>query len=264
MEKSALRALGVVAMGLVSLLVVGANRHIALGVPYERETLWLAIVFACSGAIVGLLTLAVVLSPGHWSTRVSCCLIAGSLIAGGWTLFAQWNAFFIWQMMLKGFSETALVELVAAIARLRGYVLNWGGPGAATQKASQMTLSNLLLLTAASALLASVVSLSRPVGLWWAAIAVLSAAGASAGLTVLIGFWAVVSKWPIWLRCVVALLIAPNGGLVYSICTRFMGLLLSAPWFSLVTTLMLALVVASAGYVRWHGVTLDSPTRDAA
>ncbi len=167
-------------------------------------------------------------------------------------------------MMLKGFSETVLVALVAAIARVRGFMLNWGGSGAANQKASQMTLSNLLLLTAASALLASVVGLSRPVGLWWMAIAVLTAAGASAALTVLTGFWAVVSKRPIWLRCAVALLVGPNGGLVYAICNRFMQLLLSAPWFSLVTALMMALVVASASYVRWHGVTLDSPSRDAA
>lgn len=255
-ERPALRAVGIVVIGLVSLLVISANRLIASGPPFERETLWLAVIFASSGALVGLSTLAVVLAPGHWSTRVSCCAIAGSMIAGGWSLFADWNAFLIWQVVLIGLIQTFFVAISAAIVRARGIFLDWPGSPFATRAATQLTINNLLLLTAASALLASVVSLSRPVGYSWAQIAILVAGGVSAGVAVLTGAWAVTSRRPLWFRVAAALLLAPHGGVVYATCKQFMWLLLSAKFFALVTTMITTLVIVSLAYLRRCGITI--------
>lgn len=256
MDKPALRAAVIVAIGLVAILVLGANRHIALGTPYERETPWLAAVLAASGALFGIITLAVVLAPGHWSARVAYCAIAGSMIGGGWTLFADWNAFLIWQVILIGLIETVFMAIAAALMRARGAFMDWPGSPSVTQSATQLTISNLLLLTAASALLASVVSLSRPVGYTWPQIAILVAGGVSAGLAVLTGVWAVTSKRPVWFRTGVALLLAPHGGVVYAACNQFMWLLLSSRFFAFVTTLMLALVIVCLVYLQRQGISV--------
>ena len=154
----------VIAYGL---LAVGMLRwHFSYGPPYYQTTLGLLVVFAVSAALVGLLSVWAALGMLHWAKRASWFTVAASAMAALWLLFFEWNQYLIWQMVVLLAVQMACLVVVLGICRVFGLgVLRDKSTSGKAGKSSQLSIRDLLVLTAALAIFFAVLGIGHPVEL---------------------------------------------------------------------------------------------------
>ncbi len=251
------RALALIVIGY-AVLVVGMLRwHFSYGPPYYQQTLPLLVVFAVFAALVGLLALWAAMGILHWIQRASGCILAAAIVAGVWLLFFEWNRFLIWQMVVVLAVQMACLVVAIGIFRMAGLTaLQDGSIPKRFGKTSQVSIGDLLVLTAAFAFFCGVLRSGRPVELRAAVYGILFAGGCCEALAALTALWVSFSRSNLVLRLVVFAIVAPIGGGLSAIVTHFVPLLYHSGWYAGVTTLQMLLMMAPLVVVRVYGISL--------
>jgi hypothetical protein len=269
-ERGDIRRPIAIILGIYVVLLAGGVRwHWASGPPYFQGTPGLLITFALVAALIGLVSIWTSFAVVHWSTRASGMIMGAALLAGLATFFFQWNEFLIWQLMVLILVQLALMIAVLGVFRLLrlavvqtgdhppfGRELRAEGQAAATvsrARPSQFRVSNLLLITAALALLLSVLHYVRPVSLNLAYYTILIIGGICAAAVSLAPLLACFSNLHIGLRIIVLVCAAPLGGIVYAVLDYYEPLLFSWPFYAAVTALQVLFMTLPLAVARWKG-----------
>jgi hypothetical protein len=261
------RTLAIIVACYAVLLAGGVRSHWAGGPPYERSSLGLQIAFATVAALVGLASIWSAFAAVHWSTRASGLIATVAAVAGMLTFFFVWSDFLVWQLVAIVYAQLACLILVLAGIRACGYTLQRESPlpmsadDAGFVRATQFSVRNLLMLTTSLALLFCVLHYGRPVELSAMMYAVVLFGGWCAAVVALVALWACFSATPIAIRMVVAVAVAPAGGILYRVLEQYEALLMSAPWYAGVTTLQLVLMMLPLTLVRLHGYRFTSTSK---
>jgi len=243
------RKLAFVVGGYALLLAAGVRSHWAGGPPYERPSVGLQVTFATIAALIGLASIWSAFAVVHWSSRAAGLITAVAVVVGAITLFFEWNSFFIWQLVAIVYSQLAFLIIALVTIRLCGYALLRdsspcpAGAEEVSGRSLQFSVGNLLLLTTSLALLFGVLHYARSVQLSATILTIVVLAGLCAACVALVAVWASFSTAALAIRVVVAIAVAPVGGIAYHVVERYERLLMSAPWYAGVTALQLVLMV---------------------
>jgi hypothetical protein len=109
------------------------------------------------------------------------------------------------------------------------------------------------MLTAAFAMLFSVVHYAQPAEIGTRFYLIMAIGGVCAAMVAVAALWACLCDRPATLRLVAYVLAAPAGGFVYLLLKRIEPLLFSAPWYAGVTALQVASLSLPLLLVRYSG-----------
>jgi hypothetical protein len=261
------RKLAIIVGCYAVLLAGGVRSHWAGGPPYERSSLGLQIAFAMVAALVGLASIWSAFAAVHWSTRASGLIATIAAVAGVLTFFFQWSDFLVWQLVAIVYAQLACLIMFLAGIRVCGYTLQresrlaMSADDARFGRPTQFSVRNMLMLTTSLALLFCVLHYGRPVELTGMLFAIVLFGGLCAAVVALVAMWACFSAMAIAIRIVVAVAVAPAGGILYHVLEQYEALLMSAPWYAGVTTLQVALMMLPMALVRLHGYRFTSSSR---
>ncbi len=174
--------------------------------------------------------------------------------------FFDWDGFLIGQLLLMfGVQAGCLVVALLAARSLR-YGLafidageQWkGNPG--SNNALRFSIFDILVFTAAVALLLAVVRGTQPTTLGTIVVAINVAGGCAAAIVALTVLWACLGSSPVLLRAVALLVVAPTGGLVYVLAARYAPLLFSSQWYAGVTSAQVLFMTIPCLMLRARGL----------
>jgi hypothetical protein len=235
---------GLTATLAVYLLALGVmlKWHWALGPPHTQASAWLMIAFGLLTALLGLSSMLAALAAVHWTRRASAVVVGVAVMGWFFIPYFDWDRFLIWQLLVMLGVQTACIAIALLAARWLGYGLVFAdaaGRWEAKPTVSatlRFSISDILILTVAMALLFTVMRGSRPIDLGTIGYAINIAGGCAAALVGLTVLWACFGSSPIFLRGVALILVAPTGGVVYVLAERYASLLFSWPWYAGVTS----------------------------
>jgi hypothetical protein len=246
--------------GVYALLLAGMIRYqIAAGPPYDQATPELLVALALFAALVGLLAVWGAIAGVRWPRRVSASIFGIALLAGFWLLFFDWHPFLMWQLLVIFAVEIGCLIVVLGLARSIGYGLKSFDADIEAAEVSNIratakfSVSDLLVLTAAVAFLLMVLRLAEPVRLWPTLYWILVSGGCSAAIIALVTTWACMSPSPLVLRMLLVILVAPMGGAVYAVASRYGRLMFSWQWYAAVTTAQVLFMSGPMLFIRSHG-----------
>jgi hypothetical protein len=229
---------------VIYLLALGImlRLHWVLGPPHTQASPSLMISFALWTALLGLASILAALATLHWTRRISGMVVGVAGLGLFFQPFLNWDAFLIWQVLVMFFVQTGCLIVGLFAARPLGYGLafvdregRWAG-NASSGTALRFSISDILILTGAVALLFGVLRGSRPTSLGAITYAINIAGGCGAALVGLTVLWAAFGSSPIVLRVAALVLVAPIGGPIYALAARYAPLLFSWQWYAGVTT----------------------------
>jgi len=252
----------------VYLLTLGVmlRRHWALGPPHTQASLSLMISFGLSAALLGLSSILVALAALHWTRRASG-LVAGVAVTGlCFNPFFDWDRFLIWQLLVMFGVQTGCLVVALLAARSLGCGLafvdaggRWNGK-AQSDKALRFSIFDILVFTAAVALLFAVMRGSRPSNLGTIGFALNFAGGCGAAIVGLTVLWACLGSSPVFLRAAAIIFVAPTGGVVYVLAARYASLLFSWQWYAGVTSAQVLFMTIPCLMLRARGFRFLRPS----
>jgi len=238
--------------------------HWTLPPPHLQPSPMLMLAFGLWTALVGLFSILVALGALHWTRRVAGLVAGVAVLALFFNPFLDWDRFLIWQVLVMFGVETMGLLLVLLTARSLGWCLAFvdaqshQAPRAATRTTSSMPLrfsiSDILILTGAMALLFAVVRGSHPIDLGPGGYAINIIGGCVAALVVLTILWACFGSSPVWLRVPALFLAAPTGGIGYVVLSRYSALLFNWQFYAGVTSLQVLLMTIPFMILRSWGL----------
>ena len=248
-------------------LGVTLKRHWALGPPHTQPSLSLMISLGLCAAILGLSSLLVALAALHWTRRASG-LVAGVAVMGlFFNPFFDWDGFLISQLLLMFSAQTGCLVVALLGARSLGYGLafvddvgRWKGKPRSS-KALRFSIFDILVFTAAVALLFAVMRGSRPMTLGTIVFAINIAGGCGAAIVGLTVLWACFGSAPVFLRVAALIFVAPTGGVVYVLAERYASLLFSWQWYAGVTSAQVLFMTIPCLMLRARGFRFLQRTR---
>jgi hypothetical protein len=256
------RLTGILAATLAAyLLTLGAmlKWHWALGPPHTQASPWLMISFGLCAALLGLSSILVAAAALHWTRRASG-LVAGVAVLGFFfRAFFDWDQFLIWQLLVMFSVQTGCLVVALVAARLLGGRLAFvddGGQseGKPTSKRTlRFSISDIMIFTAATALLFVTVRGSRPINLGTIVYAINIAGGCGAALVGLTVLWACFGSSAVLLRTTALIVVAPTGGVVYVLAERYASLLFSWQWYAGVTSAQVLFMTIPCLMLRAQG-----------
>ena len=223
-------------------LAVMLRWHWSLGPPHTQASLSLMISFGLCAALLGLSSILVALAALHWTRRASG-LVAGVAVMGlFFNPFFNWDDFLISQLLVMFGTQTGCLVVALLVARSLGCGLAFvdaqgrrKGKSRST-KPLRFSIFDILVLTAAVALLFAVMRGSRPLNLGTIGFAINIAGGCGAAIVGLTVLWACLGSSPVLLRAAALIVVAPTGGVVYVLASRYASLLFSWQWYAGVTS----------------------------
>jgi hypothetical protein len=239
--------------------------HWSLPPPHLQPSPMLMIAFGLWSALVGLSSIMVALAALHWTRRVAGLVAGVAVLALFFNPFLDWDPFLIWQVLVMFGVETVGLLFVLLMARSLGWCLafvdargQWEERRTAKRLTASTTLrfsiSDILILTAAMALLFGVVRGSHPIDLGTVGYAINVAGGCAAALVVLTILWACFGSLPVWLRASTLIAAAPTGGIVYIVLGRYATLLFNWQFYAGVTSLQVLLMTIPCLILRSWGL----------
>jgi hypothetical protein len=240
-------------------LVIMLRWHWALGPPHTQASLALMISFGLCAALLGFSSILVALAALHWTRRASG-LVAGVAVIGlFFNPFFDWDVFLIAQLLVMFGVQTACLVVALLAAQSLGWVLasleaggRWkGNPRSNT--ALRFSIFDILVLTAAVAVLFAVMRGSRPIALGTIVFAINSAGGCGAAIVGLTVLWACLGSSPVFLRAAALIVVAPTGGVVYVLAARYASLLFSWQWYAGVTSAQVLFMTIPCLMLRARG-----------
>ena len=161
------RALLALALVYIFLAVAMLRWHFSYGPPYYQPTYGLFVVLAVSAALVGLLSVWAALGALHWVKRLPSFVVGAAFFVGGWLLFFDWNQYLIWQAVVLFVAQ--MVCLVLALGCIRLFfgisVQRESSLPRSGNRSSQLSIHDLMVVTASLALLCAVLRIGQPVEL---------------------------------------------------------------------------------------------------
>jgi hypothetical protein len=245
----------------VYLLTLGVmlRWHWALGPPHTQASLSLMISFGLCAALLGLSSIMVALAALHW-TRRAAGLVAGVAVMGMFfSPFFDWDGFLISQLLLMFGAQTGCLFVALLAARSLGYGLAFVDGGArwdgkpTLNKALRFSIFDILVFTAAVALLFAVMRGSRPMTLRTIVFAINSAGGCGAAIVGLTVLWACFGSSSGFLRAASLIIVAPTGGVVFVLASRYAPLLFSWQWYAGVTSAQVMFMTIPCLMLQAHG-----------
>ena len=233
--------------------------HWALGAPHTQASLSLMISFGLCAALLGLSSILVALAALHWTRRASG-LVAGLAVIGlFFNPFFDWDGFLIAQLLVMFGVQTVCLVVALIVARSLGCGLafvdvgvNWKGkPG--SNKALRFSIFDILVFTAAVALLFAVMRGSRPINLGPLVFMINIAGGCAAAIVGITVLWACLGSASVFLRVAALIVVAPTGGVVYVIAARYALLLFSWQWYAGVTSAQVLFMTIPCLILRARG-----------
>ncbi len=223
------------------------------------------IAFGLWTALVGLFSIVVALAALHWTRRVAGLVAGVALLALFFNPFLDWDRFLVWQVLVIFGVETVGLLFALLTARSLGWCLAFAdarGQWAARRTAKRLTasttlrfsISDILILTGAMALLFGVVRGSHPIDLGPIGYAINIAGGCAAALVVLTILWACFGSSSAWLRAPALIVAAPTGGIVYVVLGRYAALLFNWQFYAGVTSLQVLLMTIPCLVLRSWGL----------
>jgi hypothetical protein len=243
------------------LLTLGVmlRRHWALGPPHTQASLSLMISFGLCAALLGLSSILVALAALHWTRRASGLVVGIAVLGLFFNPFFDWDGFLIWQLLVMFGVQTGCLVVALLAARSVGCGLasvdalgRWQGTPRAI-KALRFSIFDILLFTAALALLFAVMRGSRPINLGPIGFAINAAGGCGAAIVGLTVLWACFGSSPVFLRTAALILVAPTGGGVYVLAARYASLLFSWQWYAGVTSAQVLFMTIPCLMLRARG-----------
>jgi hypothetical protein len=228
----------------VYLLTLGVmlRWHWALGPPHTQASLSLMISFGLVAALLGLSSILVALAALHWTRRASG-LVAGVALTGlFFNPFFDWDEFLISQLLLMFGAQTGCLVVSLLGARSLGYgpaFVDDGGRWKGEPRSNwalRFSIFDILVFTAAVALLFAVMRGSRPMTLETIVFAINFAGGCGAAIVGLTVLWVCLGSAPVFLKVAALIFVAPTGGVVYVLAARYASLLFSWQWYAGVTS----------------------------
>ncbi len=234
--------------------------HWAFGPPHTQASLALMISFGLCAALLGLSSILVALAALHWTRRASG-LVAGVAVIGLYFKpFLDWDDFLIWQVLVMFGVQTGCLVVALLAARSLGCGLAILDAGQRWKerprlnKALRFSIFDILLLTAAVALLFAAMRGSRPTALGPLVLAINIAGGCSAAIVGLTVLWACLGSSPVFLRAGALIGVAPMGGVVYVLAARYASLLFSWQWYAGVTSTQVVFMTIPCLVLRARGL----------
>jgi hypothetical protein len=233
--------------------------HWALGPPHTQASLSLMISFGLCAALLGLSSILVALAALHW-TRQASGLVAGVAVMGlFFKPFFDWDGFLIWQLLVMFGAQTGFLVAALLAVRSLGSGLafvdaegRWRG-NPTWSKTLRFSIFDILVFTAAVALLFAVMRGSRPVDLGTIGFAINIAGGCGAAIVGLTVLWACFGSSPVFLRAAALILVAPTGGVVYVVAERYASLLFNWQWSAGVTSAQVLFMTIPCLMLRAQG-----------
>ncbi len=245
----------------VYLLALGVmlRWHWALGPPHTQASLSLMMSFGLCTALLGLSSILVALAAVHWTRRVSA-LVAGVAVMGLYfNPFFDWDQFLISQVLLMFGVQTGCLVVALLVARSLGCGLavvdasgRWAGKPR-SNKALRFSIFDILVFTAAVALLFAALRGARLLTLGTTVLTINIAGGCAAAFVGLTILWACLSSAPVSLRAAALILVAPTGGVVYVLAEHYASLLFSWRWYAGVTSAQVVFMTIPCLMLRAHG-----------
>ena len=241
--------------------------HWALGPPHTQASLSLMISLALCAALLGLSSILVALAALHWTRRASG-MVAGVAVMGlFFNPFFDWDRFLIAQLLLMFSAQTGCLVVSLFGARSLGYGLAFVDDGERwkrkprSNRALRFSIFDILVFTAAVALLFAVMRGSRPIALGTIVLAINIAGGCGAAIVGLTVLWACLGPAPVLLRAVALIFVAPTGGVVYVLAERYASLLFSWQWYAGVTSAQVLFMTIPCLMLRALGLRFLQRTR---
>jgi hypothetical protein len=245
----------------VYLLTLGVTLrwHWALGPPHTQASLNLMISFGLCAALLGLSSILVALAALHWTRRASGLVAGVALIGLFFNPFFDWDGFLISQLLVMFGVQTGCLAVALLAARSLGCGLafvdaggRWKGKPR-SNKALRFSIFDILVFTAAVALLFAVMRGSRPFTLGTIVFAINFAGGCGAAIVGLTVLWACFGSSPLFLRAAALIFVAPTGGVVYVLAARYASLLFSWQWYAGVTSAQVLFMTIPCLMLRARG-----------
>jgi hypothetical protein len=266
------RLTGILAATLaVYLLILGVTLrwHWALGPPHTQPSAWLMISFGLCAALLGLSSILVALAALHWTRQVSGLVVGVAVLGLFFSPFFDWDRFLIWQLLVMFGVQTGCLVAALVAARLLGGGLAFvddAGRWKAKQVSNRtlrFSISDVMIFTAALALLIAVMRGSRPIDLGTIGYAINIAGGCGAALVGLTVLWACFGSSPVFLRAAALIIVAPTGGVVYVLAEQYASLLFSWRWYAGVTSAQVLFMTIPCLMLRARGLRFLRRNRDA-
>lgn len=133
--------------------------HWLLGPPHTQSSPWLMFSFGLCGAILGLFSILVAVAAFHWTRRASGFMVAVAVPGFFLGAFYDWDRFLIWQLLVMFSAQTVCLVVALITAQLVGCRLAFVDDGLppepkpASRKTLRFSISDIMLFTAATALL---------------------------------------------------------------------------------------------------------------
>jgi hypothetical protein len=235
------------------------GRHWALGPPHTQASLSLMIAFGLCGALLGLSSILVAVAALHWTRRIAGLAVGVAVLDSFFNRFFEWDAFLVWQLFVMFGVQTGCLVVVLLTARLLGCGFASVDPERRrTEKLTSSTalrfsISDILILTGAMALLFGMLRGSRPVNLPTIIYAINIAGGCGAAFVGSTVLWACLGSSPVWLRTAALIVVAPTGGVIYVWAARYAPLLFSRQWYAGVTTVQVLFMTVPCLMLRAWG-----------
>ncbi len=234
--------------------------HWLLGPPHTQSSPWLMFSFALCGAILGLFSILVAVAAFHWTRRASGFMVAVAVPGFFLGAFFDWDRFLIWQLLVMFSAQTGCLVVALIAAQLVGCRLAFVDDGLppepkpTSRTTLRFSISDIMLFTAATALLFVTVRGSRPVALATIGYAINIAGGFAAALVALTVLWACFGSSPVFLRTAALVLVAPIGGVVVVVASRYASLLFNWQWCSGVTSAQVLFMTIPCLMLRAQGL----------
>jgi hypothetical protein len=216
--------------------------HWALGAPHTQASPWLMIAFGLLTALLGLSSMLAALATVHWTRRASAVVVGVAVMGWFFIPYFDWDRFLIWQLLVMLGVQTGCIAIALLAAGWLGTSLAFvdaGGRSDAkptSRTTLRFSISDILILTVALALLFTVMRGWRPIDLGMIGYAINIAGGCAAALVGLTVLWACFGSSPVFLRVAALIVVAPMGGVIYVLAARYAPLLFSWTWYAGVTS----------------------------
>jgi hypothetical protein len=240
-----------------------------LGPPHTQPSAWLMISFGLCAALLGLSSILVALAALHWTRQVSGLVVGVAVLGLFFSPFFDWDRFLIWQLLVMFGVQTGCLVAALVAARLLGGGLAFvddAGRWKAKQVSNRtlrFSISDVMIFTAALALLIAVMRGSRPIDLGTIGYAINIAGGCGAALVGLTVLWACFGSSPVFLRAAALIIVAPTGGVVYVLAEQYASLLFSWRWYAGVTSAQVLFMTIPCLMLRARGLRFLRRNRDA-
>jgi hypothetical protein len=245
--------------------------HWALGPPHTQASLYLMIAFGLCTALLGLSSILVALAALHWSRRASALVTGVAVMGLFFNPFFDWDQFLVAQLLVGLGVQTGCLVVALLAARFFGCGLAFvdalgrskGKPR--LNEALRFSIFDILVFTAAVALLFAALRGSRVLTLGTTVFAIDSGGGCGAAIVGLTVLWACLGRAPAFLRAAALIVVAPTGGVVYILLAPYATLLFSWQWYTGVTSALVlfmtipCLMLRASGFrfVRWSRPDYD-------